>query len=151
MERMVAMKCEEVRPLLPELAEGVPREAGEVERHLATCAACSADLQRYRNLMAEMGSLRDVVAEPSAGFLERMLEQVPAAARRSVLKRVASDERFQYAAFSFGGALGGRRPARRPPLPAGRPRAGERVCRRGDGFVERPPRTTEDLLAGRRR
>ena len=107
MERMIAMKCEEVRPLLPELAEGVPREAGEVERHLVTCASCSADLERYRNLMAEMGALRDVLAEPPPGFLGRMLEHVPDAARRSVLKRVASDERFQYAAFSFGGALVG--------------------------------------------
>ena len=121
------MKCEQVRPLLPELAEGVPPEAGEVERHLATCASCSAELEGYRNLIAEMGGLRDVLAEPPPGFLGRVLGEVPDAARRSVLKRVASDERFQYAAFSLGGALVGaaaigllwRRSARRSMAPAG--------------------------------
>jgi anti-sigma factor RsiW len=103
---MVEMRCEQVRPLMPELAEGLPAEA-EVERHLATCASCSADLQGYRSIVAEMAALRDVVTEPPPGFLGRVLAEVPDAARRSVLKRVASDERFQYAALSLGGALVG--------------------------------------------
>ena len=100
------MRCEQVRPLMPELAEGLPAEA-EVERHLATCASCSAELQGYRSIVAEMSALRDVVTEPPPGFLGRVLAEVPDAARRSVLKRVASDERFQYAALSLGGALVG--------------------------------------------
>ncbi len=104
---MLEMRCEEVRPLLPELAEGVPREAGEVERHLATCASCSAELQGYRSLIAEMGGLREVVTEPPPGFLGRVLAEVSEGQQRSVLKRVASDERFQYAAFSLGGAVVG--------------------------------------------
>jgi anti-sigma factor RsiW len=103
---MVEMRCEQVRPLMPELAEGLPAES-EVERHLATCASCSAELQGYRSIVAEMAALRDVVTEPPPGFLGRVLAEVPDAARRSVLKRVASDERFQYAALSLGGALVG--------------------------------------------
>lgn len=119
------MRCEQVRPLLPELAEGV-REAGEAERHLATCASCSAELQGYRGLIVEMGALRDVVVEPPPGFLGRVIAQVSEGSQRSVLKRVAADERFQYAAFSLGGALVGaaamgllwRRSARRTTAPA---------------------------------
>ncbi len=100
------MRCEQVRPLMPELAEGVLPDA-EVERHLARCASCSAQLEGYRGLVAEMGALREVVIEPPPGFLGRVLAEVPDAVRPSVLKRVASDERFQYAAFSLGGALVG--------------------------------------------
>ncbi len=100
------MRCEDVRPLMPELAEGVPAEP-EVERHLGTCAACSAELEGYRTLVAEMSALREEVVEPSPGFLGRVLALVPDAARPSVLKRVTSDDRFQYAAFSLGGALVG--------------------------------------------
>ncbi|HEX2090421.1 MAG TPA: hypothetical protein VHI54_10935 [Actinomycetota bacterium] len=100
------MKCEQVRPHLPELAEGIPAEP-EVERHLATCSSCSAEIQAYRSIVAEMGALRDVVTEPPPGFLGRVLAEVPYMSRRSVIKRVASDERFQYAAFSLGGALVG--------------------------------------------
>ena len=100
------MRCEQVRPRLPELAEGIPSEP-EVERHLATCSSCSAELEGYRSIVADMGALRDVMTEPPQGFLERVLAEVPYMSRRSVLRRVAADERFQYAALSLGGALVG--------------------------------------------
>jgi anti-sigma factor RsiW len=103
---MDEMKCEQVRPHLPELAEGIPADP-EVERHLATCSTCPAELVGYRSIVAQMGALRDVVTEPPPGFLERMLAEVPYMSRRSMLKRVTSDERFQYAALSLGGALVG--------------------------------------------
>ncbi|HEX8100169.1 MAG TPA: hypothetical protein VF660_08210 [Actinomycetota bacterium] len=101
------MKCEEVRPLIPELAEGLPREAGEVELHLETCVACSAELERYRSVVLALGALQDVVMEPPAGFLDRTLAQVREGPRRSVMSRVATDGRLQYAALSLGGALVG--------------------------------------------
>jgi anti-sigma factor RsiW len=101
------MKCEQVRPLMPELAEGIPREAGEVELHLATCVACSAELDRYRSIVLELGGLRDIVTEPAPDFLGRVLSAVPDNPRRSMVRRVASDERIQHAAFSLGGALVG--------------------------------------------
>jgi anti-sigma factor RsiW len=103
---MDEMRCEEVRPYLPELAEGLPADP-EVERHLATCSTCPVELEGYRSIVAQMGALRDVVTEPPQGFLERMLAEVPYMSRRSVVRRVASDERFQYAALSLGGALVG--------------------------------------------
>lgn len=101
------MKCEEVRPLLPELAEGIPREAGEVEVHLATCAACSAEMARYRSIILELSALREVLAEPSDGFLARILAQIPESSWRALVQRVAADERLHYAVFSLGGAVVG--------------------------------------------
>jgi Putative zinc-finger len=99
------MRCEEIRPLLPELAEGNLREAGEVERHLASCAGCSADLGRYRTLLMEMSSLREVVAEPRPEFLQRVLSSIPGRGWWTKLHRVASDERVHVAAVSVGGAV----------------------------------------------
>jgi anti-sigma factor RsiW len=99
--------CEEVRPLLPELAEGVPREAGEIQVHLATCRACSAELARYRSIVLELAALREVLAQPPDGLLARLLDQVPERQWRALVQRVASDERLHYAALSLGGAVVG--------------------------------------------
>jgi anti-sigma factor RsiW len=99
------MKCEEVRPLLPELAEGNLREAGEVERHLGSCAGCSTELSRYRAVIMEMAALREVLSEPAPGFLERVLSEIPERNWRSTLHRVASDQRVHIAAVSLGGAV----------------------------------------------
>jgi anti-sigma factor RsiW len=101
------MRCEEVRPLLPDLAEGIPREAGAVEVHLATCADCSAELARYRGIILELSALREVLSDPSEGFLGRVLAQIPESSWRSRVHRVASDERLHYAVFSLGGAVVG--------------------------------------------
>jgi anti-sigma factor RsiW len=101
------MKCEEVRPLLPELAEGIPREAGAAEVHLATCADCSAELARYRTIILELSALREVLSEPSDGFLARVLAQIPEPTWRALVQRMASDDRLHYAALSLGGAVVG--------------------------------------------
>jgi anti-sigma factor RsiW len=101
------MTCEEVRPLLPELAEGIPREAGAVEVHLATCAACSAELARYRSIILELNALREVLSEPSEGFLAGVLAQIPESSWRTLAQRLAADDRLHYAVFSLGGAVVG--------------------------------------------
>ena len=123
------MKCEEVRPLLAELAEGVPREAGQVEVHLATCAECSAELARYRSIILELAALREVLSDPPDGFLGRVLAQIPERQWRALIQRVASDERLHYAVLSLGGTVVGataigllwwRRAGRRGMAPEGR-------------------------------
>jgi putative zinc finger protein len=101
------MRCEQVRPLLPELAEGNLREAGEMERHIASCARCSAELGRYRTVVLELAGLREVLSEPSPGFVERVLSEIPERNWRMLVNRAASDERLHYAALSLGGAVVG--------------------------------------------
>lgn len=106
-ERMPELRCAEVRPVLPELAEGHLRTAGPVEMHLARCEDCSSDLRVYRALLDELVILRDQDVEAPDGLLERLLAELPDAQRRRLLLRVAADERVQYAAFSVGGAVVG--------------------------------------------
>src|SRR5438093_9901575 len=101
------MRCEEVRPLLPDLAEGTPRAVGPLQVHLSSCPACSEDLRRYRAVLLELASMRDVMEEPPEGYLERLLAGLPEMHRRRLLARVAADERVQYAALSLGGAVVG--------------------------------------------
>jgi hypothetical protein len=101
------MRCEDVRSRLPELAEGALREAGAVEEHLVGCAACSAELRRYRALILELAALREVLLEPPEGLLGRLLAEVPEDHHRRFLERVAGDERLHRAAFSLGGVVVG--------------------------------------------
>jgi hypothetical protein len=102
-----AVTCDDVLPLLPELAEGGLRTAGPIEAHLESCASCSAELGRYRAVLQELGALSQVVVEPSAQFLAGLLAQMPEARRRAFLYRMAADERVQHAALSLGGAIVG--------------------------------------------
>jgi len=74
----MALKCEDVRELLPEYADWGPRSAGDVERHLASCQDCGALLASYRDLLSSLEGLRAVDAEPDPTFLERTLEVVEA-------------------------------------------------------------------------
>jgi anti-sigma factor RsiW len=101
------MRCEDVRPLLAEMAEGGPRAVGPVEVHLSSCPDCSAELRRYRAIVLELAALREQLIEPPPALLERLLADVPDAARRRILARVAADERVQHAALSVGGAVVG--------------------------------------------
>jgi predicted anti-sigma-YlaC factor YlaD len=101
------MRCDQVRPVLPELADGVLREAGPVEQHLASCLACTADLAHYRAVLDQLGAMREVLTEPPRGFQERMLAGIPEARRWRLVHRMAGDERLQYAALSLGGAVVG--------------------------------------------
>jgi hypothetical protein len=119
--------CEEVRPFLPELAEGDLRAAGPVEAHLVSCRSCSADLECYRALLVRLAALRHEVVDPPEGFLGRALALTPASRWRILSRRVATDERVQVAAASLGALLVGaaavgllRRRAARRPAPAAR-------------------------------
>ena len=99
------MRCDEVRPLLPELAEGAVREAGEVEAHLASCPACSAELGRYRAVMVQLSALRDDLVEPPVGAVDRALARVPAWRRGLLSRRAVADPRVRVAALSVGGVM----------------------------------------------
>ncbi|HEX9410449.1 MAG TPA: hypothetical protein VF986_01960 [Actinomycetota bacterium] len=101
------MRCEDVRPLFPELAGGVSERAAEVEAHLGSCAACSAELGRYRATMLQLSALREDLVEPPKAALERALARVPAWRWRLMSRRIVVDERLRYAALSLGGVIAG--------------------------------------------
>ena len=103
------MRCDEVRRLLPEVADGTAEGAvrGAMERHLASCAACSAELRRYQATIAQLSALREEVIDPPVGALERTLAKVPGWRWRLISRRVVADERLKYAALSAGAVVVG--------------------------------------------
>jgi anti-sigma factor RsiW len=110
--------------LLPDVAGGTP-PAVDVEAHLGSCPACSAELGRYRATLVQLSALREEVLEPPVGALDRALARVPAWRWRLLSRRVVVDERLRYAALSVGGVVVGavaigllrRRAARREMAP----------------------------------
>lgn len=74
------MRCAEMREVLPAYArDGDPALAAR--RHLSHCPECSAELERYRTLMASLATLESAPAEPPVG-LKASLVAIPSQARR---------------------------------------------------------------------
>jgi anti-sigma factor RsiW len=80
------MNCDQVRELLPDVAAGMNAGANDVETHIASCSACAAKLQGFRQTMrlldewqapepspyfdTRLGArLRAEIARPPAGWL----------------------------------------------------------------------------------
>jgi hypothetical protein len=101
------MICEDVRPVLPELAGGGLREAGAAEVHLATCRTCAEELAGYRLVVAGLRDLREVQVEAPDGLVDRLLAELPAPARPGIITRIAGNDRVHQAAISLGGAVVG--------------------------------------------
>ena len=116
------LRCEEVLELLPEYAEPGPRPAGPVEVHLASCAACSAELAVYRSLLSSLGEYRELEVAAPDGFLEASLRTARSASLRGRIPgraelRDASTRAvdairrhgtgLRYAAATVGGAAAG--------------------------------------------
>jgi anti-sigma factor RsiW len=80
----------------------------ELEVHLATCPECSGELARYREVLAAVGSLRDVLEQPPADLTARVMAHVR---ERELwpdrIRGLARDRRVRVAAASVGGALVG--------------------------------------------
>jgi anti-sigma factor RsiW len=82
-------------------------ESEDFEVHLATCSDCARELARYREVMAAVGSLGDVLEDPPPGFPERVIAHVlePERPWRDVVRRAVTDRRIHVAAASVGGAV----------------------------------------------
>jgi len=80
------MNCIQIRELLPDLAAGMEARTPDVEKHLASCAACAAHLRDFQKTMALLDEwhapepspyfdtrlqarLREEMARPAAGWL----------------------------------------------------------------------------------
>ena len=116
------VKCEAVREVLPEYAEPGPRPAGPVEQHLASCAACGAELASYRGLLSSLADLRERDLDPSPAFVDETLMAVRVDAVRRRLPTLGGVRRAgsraidtvrehgtaaRYALVSLGGAAVG--------------------------------------------
>ena len=64
------MNCEEIHELLPDLAAGMEARTPEIEKHLASCGTCSAELRDFQKTMALLDEWQ--APEPSAYFDTRV-------------------------------------------------------------------------------
>lgn len=64
------MKCDAVRELLPDVAAGMNPGTQDVETHIASCSACAAKLQGFRQTMTLLDEWRS--PEPSPYFDTRL-------------------------------------------------------------------------------
>src|ERR1700690_1616001 len=60
------MDCHKIHELLPDLAAGMEPFTPEVEQHIASCEACSAQLHDFQKTMALLDEWR--APEPSTSF-----------------------------------------------------------------------------------
>jgi len=107
------MNCNQIRELLPDIATSAGMDATkpepEVEKHIASCAACAAQLQEFQKTMALLDEWQ--APEPSPYFDTRMQARLreemarPAAAEGwlSWMRRPAWA--MSLAALLFAGAL----------------------------------------------
>jgi hypothetical protein len=64
------MDCKEIHELMPDLAAGMDVATPEIERHIASCAGCSAQLEDFRKTMALLDEWE--APEPSPYFDTRL-------------------------------------------------------------------------------
>lgn len=64
------MDCKEIHELLPDLAAGMEASTPETEKHIASCAACSAKLHDFQKTMALLDEWQ--APEPSPYFDTRL-------------------------------------------------------------------------------
>jgi hypothetical protein len=64
------MDCKEIHELLPDLAAGMEASTPEIEKHIASCAACSAKLHDFQKTMALLDEWQ--APEPSPYFDTRL-------------------------------------------------------------------------------
>jgi anti-sigma factor RsiW len=64
------MNCTQVRELLPDLAAGMDKGTQDVQTHIASCSACAAKLQGFRQTMALLDQWQ--TPEPSPYFDTRL-------------------------------------------------------------------------------
>lgn len=81
------MNCEQVTPYLPGLAgdELGAETVRWVEAHVAECASCRAESQRYRTIASGLATLDARTIEPPAFLAEAIAERVRADHRRRFL------------------------------------------------------------------
>ncbi len=98
------MTCDEVRELLPAYADRELRVADEVDAHLASCEACSAELARYREIAAGLEELSGAGEAPRPEFLQRALSIVPATPLTARLLTTVQEHPFEVGLAVVGAA-----------------------------------------------
>ncbi|HTJ73946.1 MAG TPA: hypothetical protein VL337_01150 [Acidimicrobiales bacterium] len=102
--------CDEVADALPGIVDGDDVADLDVQRHVAACLRCQAELVQYRRLLRTLHQLRTEVLEPAPGLVPEVLAAIEAAGERRAMHHLLSGRRVAYvsgiAAATAAGAAG---------------------------------------------
>ena len=127
------VSCDDVADALPAIVDGLEVADIEVQRHVAACLRCQAELVQYRKVLRMLHELRTEVLEPAPGCVPDILAALEAAGERRAIHHLLNGRRVAYvggiAAATAAGAAGAILASRRPP--PGSPRELALECRAG--------------------
>jgi anti-sigma factor RsiW len=98
------VRCDDVALLLPEAVDGDAPVALPVQRHVASCLRCQAELARYRRMLRGLQLLRTQYLEPAPGVLSQTLAAIGEASEQRAIRSLLSGRRLAYVG-AVGGAL----------------------------------------------
>jgi len=104
------VSCDDVADALPAIVDGLEVAELEVQRHVAACLRCQAELVQYRKVLRTLHQLRTEVLEPAPGLLPDILAAIGAAGERRAIHDLLNGRRVAYvggiAAATAAGAAG---------------------------------------------
>jgi anti-sigma factor RsiW len=104
------VSCDQVAEALPGIVDGEDVADLEVQRHVAACLRCQAELLKYRKVLRTLHQLRTEVLEPSPGLVPDILAALEAAGERRAIHHLLNGRRVAYvggiAAATAAGAAG---------------------------------------------
>jgi hypothetical protein len=102
--------CDQVADALPGIVDGDDVADLDVQRHVAACLRCQAELVQYRRLLRTLHQLRTEVLEPAPGLVPEVLAAIEAAGERRAMHHLLNGRRVAYvsgiAAATAAGAAG---------------------------------------------
>jgi hypothetical protein len=102
--------CDQVAAALPGIVDGDQVADLDVQRHVAACLRCQAELVQYRRLLRTLHQLRTEVLEPAPGLVPEVLAAIEAAGERRAMHHLLNGRRVAYvggiAAATAAGAAG---------------------------------------------
>jgi hypothetical protein len=104
------VSCDHVADALPAIVDGSEVADIEVQRHVAACLRCQAQLAQHRRILRVLHQLRSEVLEPAPGLLPDILAAIGAAGERRAVHDLLNGRRVAYvggiAAATAAGAAG---------------------------------------------
>jgi hypothetical protein len=90
------VSCDDVADALPAIVDGLEVADIEVQRHVAACLRCQAELVQYRKVLRMLHELRTEVLEPTPGFVPDILAALGAAGERRAIHHLLKGRRVAY-------------------------------------------------------
>jgi hypothetical protein len=104
------VRCDEVSPELPGVADGSAVLSRRARAHVEHCLRCQAEVVQHRRVLRTMHSLRNEVLEPAPGLLTDVLAALEQAGERQAVRSLVRRHRIAYvgglAAATAAGAAG---------------------------------------------